>query len=123
MNGFPLNNYDVPGLSAEEEIARKVVYKIMVDLRTLLSLVRDLSIAWGTPANDIPAKIAAAHAVGEPLAGFDPHAWDEWGQTFMTIMTMIEMPNTIQYSTSPPTTAQKSAADVVGTRYTPVPSV
>ena len=120
MNGFPFNNYDAPGLSAEEEIARKVIYKIMPDLRNLLAQVRDLSAAWNTPANDIPAKIEAAHAAGQPLAGFDPHAWDEWGQTFLGIMTMIEIPNAIQYSTDPPTTTQKSAAEVVSTRYTPV---
>ena len=33
-------------------------------------------------------------------------------------MTMIETPNTIQYSTDPPTTAQMSAAAVLETRYT-----
>ena len=119
MNPFQ-NNYDAAGLPAEEEIARKVIYKIMPDLRNLLAQVRDLSAAWSTPANDIPAKIEAAHAAGQPLAGFDPHDWDEWGQTFLGIMTMIEVSNTIYYSTTPPTTAQKSAAEVVSTRYTPV---
>ena len=121
MNPFlGAGNYDAAGLPAEEEIARKVIYKIMPDLRNLLAQVRDLSAAWNTPANNIPEKIKEAHAAGEPLAGFDPHAWDEWGQTFLGIMTMIEVSATIYYSTNPQTTAQKSAAEVVATRYTPV---
>ena len=117
MNPFP-NDFDAAGLSAEEEIARKVIYRIMPDLRKLLAQVRSLSVAWNTPANGIPAKIAGAHAAGQPLAGYDPHAWDEWGQTFLAIMTMIEASNTIQYSTEPVTTVQKSAAEVLETRYT-----
>ena len=117
MNPFP-NDYDAAGLPAEEEIAKKVIYRIMPDLRKLLAQIRSLSVAWNTPANGIPLKIEAAHAAGQPLAGFDPHAWDEWGQTFLAIMTMIETPNTIQYSTDPPTTAQMSAAAVLETRYT-----
>jgi len=107
----------LPGASAEEEIAYQVIQRIMPQLRALLAEVRNLSEAWNTPANGIPAKIAAAHAAEATLAGYDPHAWDEWGQAFMAIMGMIASPQTIIYSTEEPETAQKSAAEIVATRY------
>ena len=106
---------DGAGLSAEDELARQVIRRILPALRGLLAEVQSLSVTWNTPANDVPGKIAAAYVNGEPLAGYSPKAWDEWGQAFVAIMIAINMPVTVQYGDG--TTADKSPAEIVATRY------
>lgn len=106
---------DNAGLPAEEELARQVIRRILPALRTLLAEVGGLSVTWNTPANGIPAKIADAYANQAALAGFAPQAWDEWGQTFLAIMTAINTPVTIAYGDE--TTATKTPAEVIATRY------
>jgi hypothetical protein len=83
------------GLSAEEEIAQTVIGSILPSLRTMLEALTSLSQVWNTPGNDIPAKIMAAAQAGQPLAGYSPNTWAEWGQVFLAVEEFLDTPTTV----------------------------
>jgi hypothetical protein len=102
------------GLSAEQEIARDVVYTMKPSLRRILADLRAISEAWNTPSNNIDGKIATAHANGTALANYSARTWDQWGQTFQAIMVMINTPIEIIYRDG--STATITPAQVLATR-------
>lgn len=118
MNMLPgFEDMLLPDMPAEEEIPYRTVRQVIPGLRKLLAIVQEMSVAWNTPANRIPQQITDAYANGTTLAGYAPEAWDEWGQTFMAIMTAINTPNRIVYNGGANGTAEKSAVEVMATRY------
>lgn len=105
------------GLSAEETIARQVVYTVLPALEEMLITLGRLSKVWNTPQNGIPEKIAAAAAAGEALAGYDPNDWIRWGEALLALNVFLATPITVTLADG--STEQRTPESYLLTRYTP----
>lgn len=77
-------------LTAEEEIAARVQQQVLPALRTELKELGDLQQVW--LVNGIEAKVAAAAAAGESLAGYSVADWAVWGEVLRQLQTWLETP-------------------------------
>lgn len=83
-------NYGLGEMAAEEEIARRLVGKTLPSLRVFLSELSSMQQEWYV--NGIPAKIDAAEAEEQTLAGHPAETWREWGETFLALQTFLSTP-------------------------------
>lgn len=77
-------------VSAEEEIAARVQQQVLPALRTELKELTDLQNVW--LVNGIEAKVAAAAAANQPLAGYSAADWATWGEVLRQLMTWLATP-------------------------------
>lgn len=105
------------GLSAEETIARQVIYTVLPALEEMLITLGRLSKVWNTPQNQIPEKIAAAAGAGQALAGYDPADWIRWGEALLALNVFLATP--IEVTLPDGTTEQRTPESYLLTRYTP----
>lgn len=77
-------------LTAEEEIAARVQQQVLPALRSEFKELGDLQQVW--IVNGIEAKVTAAAAAGEPLAGYSAADWATWGEVLRQLMTWLNTP-------------------------------
>lgn len=83
-------NYGLVEMSSEEEIARRLVGKTLPALRAFLAELSAMQQEWYV--NGIPAKIDAAEAAEQTLAGHSAETWRDWGETFIALQTFLSTP-------------------------------
>ena len=105
------------GLSAEETIARQVVYTVLPSLEEMLITLGRLSKVWNAPQNQIPEKIAQAAGAGQPLAGYDAADWIRWGEALLALNAFLATPITITLPDGSQETGTPES--YLLTRYTP----
>lgn len=119
MNPRLIGMQNYSGLSADEEIPRRVIYDILPGLEEWLGTLGKIQRIWNAPRNAIPEKIVQAKAQGKSLGGYDPDDWARWGQTLVALNAFLATPITIQLADG--TTEEVTPESVLLTRYTPVP--
>lgn len=77
-------------LTAEEEIAARVQQQVLPALRAEFKELGDLQQVW--LVNGIEAKVLAAAAAGEPLAGYSAATWATWGEVLRQLMSWLATP-------------------------------
>lgn len=89
-NLIPPNPQIIGEISAEFEIASTVTTNVLPQLRSILSTLQTLKLAWNS--NDIPTLIDQATQEQKLLAGFSPEVWVSWGETLKSFDTWLETP-------------------------------
>lgn len=113
----PMGPGSTLGLSAEETIARQVVYTVLPALEEMLITLGRLSRVWNTPQNEIPQKIGTAAATGQTLAGYSPADWIRWGEALLALNVFLATPITVTLPDG--TQESRTPESYLLTRYTP----
>jgi len=77
--------------TAEAEIAATVSGAVLPGLRGFLSQLDELQSIWLAPGNDIQGKIIAAAMQGQPLAGYSPVVWAQWGEVLKALQAFLDL--------------------------------
>lgn len=106
------------GLSAEEYVTRKTVFEVLPQLESMLTMLNGLDRVWNAPRNGIPAKIVAAKAAGETVAGYDPDDLARLSQTMQALKTFLA--TEIEITLADGSTEMATPESVLLTRYVPI---
>lgn len=89
-NLIPPNPQIIGEVPAEFEIASTVTSNVLPTLRSILSTLQTLKLAWNS--NEIPSLIEQATLEEKMIAGFLPEVWIAWGQTLQSFDAWLETP-------------------------------
>jgi hypothetical protein len=89
-NLIPPNPQIIGEVPAEFEIASTVTSNVLPTLRSILSTLQALKLAWNS--NEIPSLIEQATLEEKMIAGFLPEVWVAWGQTLQSFDAWLETP-------------------------------
>lgn len=89
-NLIPPNPQIIGELPAEFEIASTVTSKVLSELRSILSTLHSLKLAWNS--NNIPDLINQSVQEQKMIAGFPPEVWINWGETLQSFDAWLETP-------------------------------
>lgn len=108
-----------PGtMPIEAKIANATVEAIMPSLQAMISILNETSGQWTTQRNGINAKIAAAFAANEPLAGYAAKDWFLWGQVLAWFNAFLATEQTVTYPDG--STEQLTPLEAINTGYVKV---
>lgn len=89
-NLIPPNPQIIGEVKAEFEIASTVTSKVLPELRSILSTLQSLKLAWNS--NNIPDLIDESIQEQKMIAGFSPEVWINWGETLQSFDAWLETP-------------------------------
>lgn len=75
----------------EVELASKITGEILPGMRRLFSTMSAMQVDWQD--NGMGDIIAQAAASQQPVAGFAPEVWAQWGETFAAWQAWMETEN------------------------------
>lgn len=102
--------------TAEAEIVATVNGAVLPGLRGFLTQLAELQAIWTAPGNNIQGKIIAAAQAGQPLAGYSPLVWAQWGEVLKALLVFLETPIDILLPDGQ-TTITTTPKNVLLTRY------